>query len=76
MSERLRLPLPVWQLQYQLLGGHRRMIIIFVSAVCVLAIAILGTHRLVGKPFAAIGGYVLWFLTGLQAFTHVGTNVI
>lgn len=78
MSERLRLPLPVWQLQYQLLGGHRRMIIIFVSAVFVLAIAILGTHRLVGRPFATIGGYVLWFLTGLQAFVIIlsGCNAI
>ena len=78
MSEQLRLPLPIWQLQYHLVGGHRRMIITLVCAVSVLAIGILGTYRLVGQPFAVIGGYILWFHTGIQAFIMIlsGCNAV
>lgn len=78
MSHPLRLPLPVWNLQYQLLGGHRRMILIVVTTTAVLAITILGIYRVSQRPFSQVAGWVLYFLTGLQAFVTVlaGCNAV
>lgn len=78
MSQRFRLPLPVWQLQFQLLGGPRRLIVVFVVAVLILVIAIVGTHRLSQMPFVRISRAVLMFLTGIQMFVTVlaGCNAI
>lgn len=78
MSERLRLPLPVWQLQYQLLGGSRRLIALLVGSVAILTIAIVATHRLSQMPFIRISRPVLMFLAGIQMFVTVlaGCNAI
>ena len=78
MSDRIRLPLPLWHVQFQLLGGLRRLIVLPLAAVLILTVAIYATHRLSQMPFVRISRYVLWFLAGLQMFVTVlaGCNAI
>ncbi len=78
MGERLGNPLPIWHLQYQLLGGHRRMFTVLVAASMVFAVGIFGTYRLVQEPFNIVGPWFLMALSGFQLFVIAlaGCNAI
>lgn len=60
MAERLQLPTPMWRVQYDLLGGHRRMVVVVCVAAAVLALGILGARRFLPTiPFSRLGPYVV-----------------
>lgn len=79
MSERIQLPIAIWRLQYNLLGGNRRMI----GAACVYALALVvgayGSRRVfVEEPLADVAYVMLIVLGVIQIFIAVmgGCNAI
>lgn len=56
MRERLQSPLPIWIVQYQLLGGHRRLIAVAVAYTFALIIAFAAYRRL--EPTTGIAALV------------------
>ncbi len=67
MAERLQLPIPMWRAQYQLLGGHRRVVSIAVVYVAALITGFFGVKQLMPKtPTASYISGTLMALTGLQ----------
>lgn len=66
MIERLQIPIPMWRIQYQLLGGHRRMGgIVLVTAFALFAGA-LGIQRISNISLAVVLGGALTILTWVQ----------
>jgi len=79
MSERIQLPIAMWRLQYNLLGGHHRMI----GGTGIYALALLagayGCRRLLSDdPLADVAGILLNVLAGIQIFIAVlvGCNAV
>ena len=69
MGERVQLPWPMWRVQYQLLGGFRRLSAIVLVCAVVLVAGIFGLRRLgMPDPFTAVAGTALNFRTGIQVF--------
>lgn len=79
MVERFQLPLAMWRVQYDLLGGHRRLLAIVAVTVTVLGAGIFGAYRL-AQPggFAAPSGFILGFLAVINAIITVlvGCNAV
>jgi len=72
MRERFQLPLAMCRVQYHLLGGHWRMLLI---AVIYLGVAVIGSvsfrRILRNEPLAAIVGWLVTGLTGIQVLAAV-----
>lgn len=79
MRERLQIPLPMWRVQYYLLGGGQRMLL--VSGICA-TLLIVGTaaiRRFFPKdPFPAVAGWVLNFVAAVQVLATLlgGCNAV
>lgn len=72
MGEPFQLPIPIWRAQYQLLGGHRRMLGILVIYVAAGVVGIVGMRRVMDDiPWASYAGGVLNFLAAIQAILIV-----
>lgn len=68
MSERFQLPLPMWRVQFQLLGGGRRMLAIGVICTALLIFGTFAMRRLfLTDPFPAVAGWVLASIAATQA---------
>lgn len=79
MAEPFRLPLPMWRVQYDLLGGHRRMFSVLGICALLLVVAFLGSRRLFQSvPLPALAGYAVNLLGGIQVFFLVmgGCNAV
>lgn len=77
--ERLQLPLPIWRVQYQLLGGHRRMVAICVAVTAILGIAFIAIGRVLSDmpKTVYVDGWIT-FLAVLQPVILVlaGCNAV
>lgn len=78
MAWRFELPVAMWRVQYQLLGGHRRMLTILIVAAAMLAVVLIGAHRMLGNQFARVASVILYILGGLQVALLVlgGCNAV
>ena len=79
MAERFQLPLAMWRVQYDLLGGHRRLLTLVAITATVLGGGILGAYRLFpGGGFAGPGRLMLPFLAVINAIVTVlvGCNAV
>lgn len=79
MAEQLQIPLPMWRVQYQLLGGHRRILGTLVISLTVLIVAVVGIRQLFKKePYGVICDWTLYFLGPIQCIVLVlgGCNAI
>ena len=69
MPERFQLPIPMWRVQHQLLGGNRRMLMVIIVSAAVLVVGFLTIQRLFQtEPFSTVVSGILNFLAALQAF--------
>ncbi|MEK6799009.1 MAG: hypothetical protein AABZ12_08605 [Planctomycetota bacterium] len=67
MGERFHWPVPMWVVQYQLLGGHRRMGGVLAISTAVLVVGFAGFRRLLlDMPLATVAGGTLKTLAFLQ----------
>ncbi|MGB2985827.1 MAG: hypothetical protein WBE26_08085 [Phycisphaerae bacterium] len=72
MRERFQLPLPMWRVQYQLLGGYRRLAAIVVICAVVLVAGIFGIRRIfLQDPFPTVAGWILNILAAIQVFAVI-----
>ncbi|MHC4695601.1 MAG: hypothetical protein ACYTFA_02535 [Planctomycetota bacterium] len=63
MQERFQLPMPMWRVQYELLGGHRRMLAIGAICMTVLVAGSFGFRQtLLHESLTVVAG---WMLDGL-----------
>lgn len=79
MSGMIRSAVPIWRVQYQLLGGSRRLGAILLAAVAVMSCGTLIARRLAADtPFSAIAGWITVFLAWVQSAILVlaGSNMI
>ncbi len=72
MAEAFQLPIPMWRVQYHLLGGHRRMVAITAVYAAVLAAGGIGLSRLMrNEPPASVAGWILSGLSVIQILVVV-----
>jgi hypothetical protein len=79
MAEPFRLPLPMWRVQYDLLGGNRRMFSVLGICALLLIVGFLGYRRIFqSTPLPALAGYAINLLGGIQVFLLVmgGCNAV
>lgn len=79
MRERFQLPLPMWRVQYQLLGGGRRMLAVVMVCTALLIFGTIAILRLLSKdPFPTVVGWILNFIAGIQVLVVVlgGCNAV
>lgn len=79
MQERFQLPVPMWRAQYQLLGGHRRMLAVAAVCLIVLAAGAFGFRQLVPEErLTKVGGWLLTTLAVIQVAVVVlfGCNAV
>jgi len=79
MGERFQLPIPLWRVQYQLLGGHRRMAVLCVIYLLIVTGGVFGFRRLYSdEPLITVSALMLNGLIGIQAFIIVlaGCNAV
>ncbi len=67
MAWRLELPVAMWRVQYQLLGGQRRTLTVVIVSAAALAIGLISARRMLGGQFAGVAVAVLSTLGGIQA---------
>ena len=67
MSERFQLPIPMWRVQFQLLGGGRRFLSVAVVCTALLVVGTFGFRRMLADhTLPRVAGFVLNFLTAIQ----------
>jgi hypothetical protein len=67
MSERFQLPIPMWRVHFQLLGGGRRFLSVAVICTALLVVGTFGFRRMLASDsFPRVAGFVLNFLTAIQ----------
>ena len=67
MGERLQSPIPMWRVQYQLLGGHRRLTLISLIYATLVIAGVLGLRRLwYSEPLSIVLPWLLNGLCGIQ----------
>ncbi len=79
MSERLQIPIAMWRVQYQLLGGHRRMMGVLMITATVIVAGTLGIRRLfILDPLPSVLGWVVNIIAALQiaAVVLAGCNAV
>ena len=79
MSERFQLPMPMWRVQFQLLGGGRRFVSVAVVCFALLVVGTFGFRRLMASDtFPRVAGIVLNFLTAIQLLVVLlgGSNAL
>jgi len=79
MAEQLQIPLPMWRVQYQLLGGSRRIFGTLAISLTVLIVAVAGIRRLfMQESFGVICDWALYFLGPIQCVVLVlgGCNAV
>ncbi len=79
MGERIQPPTPVLHVQYQLLGGNRRMFAVLGVTTFVLVVGFVTIVKLPhGAPMTMVAGYVLNFLGSIQGVILVfgGCNAV
>lgn len=69
MGERLHLPISMWRVQLQLLGGSRKLSMIVVICAILLIFGTVAIRKLYASdPLASVAGGILNFLTAIQLF--------
>ena len=79
MGERIQLPIAIWRLQYNLLGGHRRMIGVTGVYALALIVGAYGCRRLLwDEPLADVAGILIKVLAAIQILIAVlvGCNAV
>lgn len=79
MRERFQLPIPMWAVQYSLLGGHRRTMMFAFGYAGLLTVGIFAVRRMfMSTPFPTVAGWCLFALAGLQAVIAIlgGCNAV
>ena len=72
MSERIQLPIAIWGLQYNLLGGNRRMIGVTGVYALALIVGAYGCRRIFwDDPITDVADIMLKVLAGIQIFIAV-----
>jgi hypothetical protein len=67
MRERLQLPLPIWSVQYGLLGGHRRTFLFALGFAGLITVGAFALRRaMVSSPLPSAAGYMLLALSAIQ----------
>ncbi len=67
MRERFQLPIPMWGVQFALLGGWRRMLMFVFGYAGLLTVAVFAVRRLSSSiPFPTVAGWCLTALAGIQ----------
>ncbi len=79
MRERFQLPISLWRVQYQLLGGHRRMFTIGVVYSALLVLGAFGFRRMmIDEKLTTVAAWMLNGLAAIQIFVVVlgGCNAL
>ena len=79
MQERFQLPMAMWRVQYELLGGRRRMLAIAAICMIVLVAGSLGFREVVlHEPPAKVAGWMLNALASIQTIVVIlgGCNAV
>lgn len=79
MAERLQLPIPMWRVQFQLLGGRRRLMAVLVITATVIVAGTFGLRRLfIRESLSDIAQWVINIIVALQVaiLTLGGCNAI
>ncbi len=79
MQERFQLPVPMWRVHYQLLGGHRRVLTIAAVCMIVLVAGAFGFLQVMyGQTLTTVGGGLLSALAVIQIAVVVlgGCNAV